>query len=71
MYGWEMSQKLLLNNFKWVEDIYGFDESFIRNNNEESDKGCFLEVDVQYLENLNNLHFFLPVFPKRMKIEKR
>ena len=43
-----------------------FDEIFIKSYNEESDKGYFFEVDVQYLENLHNL----PFLPERMKIEK-
>ena len=42
-----MSQKLPVNNIKWVKDISKFDESFIKSFNEESDKGYFLEVDVQ------------------------
>ena len=42
LYGWPMSQKLPVNNFKWVEDISEFDESFIKNYNEESDEGYFL-----------------------------
>ena len=28
LYCWEMSQNLTVNDFKWVEDIYEFDESF-------------------------------------------
>ena len=50
LYGQEMSQKLPLNNFKWIKDISKFHESFIKSCNEESDKGYFLEVDVQYLK---------------------
>ena len=38
--------------------------------NHDNDEGYFLEVDVQYLENLNNLHNDLPFSPERMKIEK-
>ena len=30
LYGWPMSQKLPVNDFKWVEGISGFDESFIK-----------------------------------------
>ena len=55
-YGWEMSQKLLVYYFKWVKDISEFHESFIKSYNEESDEENFLEVDIQYLENLYNLH---------------
>ena len=36
-----MSQKLPVNNFKWVEDISEFDESFIKCYNEETDEGSF------------------------------
>ena len=42
----------------------------MKNYNEESDEGYFLEVDVQYLENLHNNHNDLPFLPERMKIEK-
>ena len=61
-----MSQKWTVSNFKWVEDIFEFDESF----NEESDEGYFLEVDVQYPEKLHNLRNDLPFLSERMKIEK-
>ena len=65
-----MSQMLPVNNFKWDEDISGLNESFITNYNEESDDRYFLEVDVQYPENLHNLHNDLPFLLKRIKIEK-
>ena len=50
-----MSQTLPANNFKWVEDNSEFNEDFIKSYNDESDEGYFLEVDVQYPENLRNL----------------
>ena len=31
LYGWEMSQKLTTNGFKWVEDLSQFNENFIKN----------------------------------------
>ena len=65
-----MSQKLPVKNFKWVKDISKFDESFIKSYNEEIHKGYFLEVDVQYPENLHNLHNDVPFLLERMKIEK-
>ena len=70
LYGWAMSQKLLVNNFEWIKDISQFNKDFIKNYNEESDKGYFLEVDVQYLETLHELYNDLPFLPERMKIEK-
>ena len=36
--------------------------------NEESDEGYFLEDDVQYLENLHELHNDLPFLQEIMKI---
>ena len=56
LYGWAMSQKLPVNNFEWIKDTSQFNEDFIKNYNEESDEGYFLEVDVQYLEKLFELH---------------
>ena len=38
--------------------------------NEESDKGYFLEFDVQYPEKLHDLHNDLLFLPERLKIEK-
>ena len=70
LYGWAMSQKLPVNNFEWIKDTSQFNEDFIKNYNEESDEGYFLEVDVQYLEKLPELHNDLSFFPERMKIEK-
>ena len=56
LYVLEMSQKLPVNNFIWIEDISQFNEDFIKNYNEESDEEYFLEVGVIYLE---KLHFYL------------
>ena len=61
LYGWAMSQKLPVNGFEWViQNLSQFHESFIRNYDENSDIGYFLEVDIDYLEKLFNLHKDLP-----------
>ena len=65
-----MSQKLPVKTFKWVKDVSKFDKILIKSYNEESDKEYFIEVDVQYPENLDNLYNDLLFSPKRMKIEK-
>ena len=70
LYGWAMLQKLPVNNFEWIESTFQFNEGFIKNYNKECDEGYFLEVDVQYLEKLHELHNDLPFLPERMKIEK-
>ena len=64
-----MSQKLPVNGFKWVEKsrLSRLNEIFIRNYYENSDKGYFLKVDVDYLKKLFDLHKDLPFLPERKK----
>ena len=47
-----------------------FDEDFIKNYDEDSDKGYILEVDVEYPKNLLNLHGDLTFLAERRKIKK-
>ena len=70
LYGWAMSQKLPINNFEWIEDTSRFNKDFIKNFNEESYEGYFLELDVQYFKNLHELHNDLSFLTERMKIIK-
>ena len=75
LYGWAMSQKLLVNGFKWAKHLSKFNEIFIRNYNENSDIGYFLEVDIDYLKKFFNgivftLHKDLPFLPERKKVNK-
>ena len=65
-----MFQKLPVNNFEWIDDTSQFNEDFIKNYNNESDEGCFLEADVQYPEKLHELHNDLRFLPNRMKTRK-
>ena len=46
-----MPQKLAVNGFKWAEELSQFNKDFIRNYDEKSNKGYFLEVDVEYPKN--------------------
>ena len=64
-----MYQKLPVNNFEWIKDIFQFNEDFIKNYNEESDKGYFVQVGVHYLEKSPKLHNDLSFLLERMKIE--
>ena len=70
LYGWAMSQRLPVNNFKWVEDPFIINEESIKNYNENSSKGYILEVDVKYPTKLHDLPSDLPFLPKRIKIDK-
>ena len=56
LYGAAMSEKLPINEFKWVK--------------KNSDKGYILEVDVDYPSKLHRLHSDMPFLPERMKIDK-
>ena len=47
LYWWTMSQKLPVNGFKLEDDLSKFNERFIKSYNENSNKGYFLEVDIE------------------------
>ena len=64
LYGWAMSQKLPINDFRWVEDLSKFNESIIKNYDENTDRGYFLEEDVEYPKILFNSHKDLPFLLK-------
>ena len=70
MHGWATSSRLPVDDFKWVEKAYQFNEDFLKIYNEDSDLGHFTEVDVQYPENLHKLYNNLPFLPERINIEK-
>ena len=73
LYGWAMSQKLPVNDFKWIKNTSKIDEKFIKITMKIVIKGIFLyifEVDVNYPKILHDLHSDLPFLPERMKIDK-
>ena len=70
LYGWAMSQKLPVNGFTWVVKLSRFNEIFIKNYNENSDIGYFLEVDIDYLKKLFDFHKDLPFLPESKKVNK-
>ena len=65
LYRWAMSQKLPVNNFKWIEDISKINEKFIKNFYENSRNRYILEVDFKYPKELHDLHSDLPFLPKK------
>ena len=56
LYGYAMSKKLPVDNFKWETNLTIFTEDFIKNYDEESDIGYLLFVDVIYPKNLREKH---------------
>ena len=65
-----MSQKLLVDGFKWVKDLSKFDEDFIKKYDENSNTGYFLEVETEYPKSLFHSHKDFPFLSERKKIEK-
>ena len=56
-----MFQKLPSDSFKWKTNMLKFNEVFIKNYDEDSDKGYIFEADVEYAKNLHDLHSDLPL----------
>ena len=65
-----MSQKLPVNGFKWVNDLSRFNEDFMKNYNENSDVGYFLEADIEYPKKAFSSYKELPFLPEKKKLEK-
>ena len=70
LYGAAMSKKLPIKGFKWLNDIERIDEEFVKEYNEISDKGYVIEADVDYPQELHDLHSDMPFLPERMVINK-
>ena len=72
LYGWAMTQKLHVKDFKWIkkEKLSKLNEGFIKSYDENCNIGCFLEVDIDYLKELFNLHKDLPFSRESKKVNK-
>ena len=53
-----------------MKDLSKADEDFIKNYDKDNDKGCILEVDVEYPKHVHDFHSDLPFLPERIKIDK-
>ena len=65
LYGWPMLQKLPVNTFEFIEDIFQFNEEFIETYNKKIEERYFLKVDFQKNEKLHTLHNDLPYLPEK------
>ena len=75
LFGWGISRKFPVNDFKWVKKLSKFNEristeEFIKSYDENSNKRYILQVDVEYPKNLFNLHKDLPFLAERKKYKK-
>ena len=59
LYGWAMSKKLPVRDFKWMN------EKELQNWEKFP---CILEVDLEYPEELHDLHNEYPLAPERLKV---
>ena len=60
-----MSEKFLVDGFKWIKNAFQFNENFTKNYNEDSCTGYFFKIDVQSLEEIHNLNNYLLFFLKK------
>ena len=69
LYGWAMSQYLPTGNFRWLtkEQIKKIN---LANYSEEHDEGLLLEVDLDYPQELHDLHNDFPLAPEKLKVNK-
>ena len=64
-YGWAMSEYLPYNGFKWLKNIDKFDIMPI---NDKSPIGYFLEVYLEYPDELHELHNDFPLAPEKLAV---
>ena len=57
------------NGFEWVKDLPQFKGDFIKHYNENSEKGYFLEVHVEYPKKLFNPHKDYHFYQKKRKLK--
>ena len=62
LYGWAMSQPLPQGNFQWSEER---DVEVLRRYARSNDKGCIVMVDLEYPEELHDLHNDYPLAPEQ------
>ena len=65
LYGWSMSEYLPYGEFEWLEN---FDEFDVNSINEKSEIGYFLEVDLEYPDELHELHNDYPLAPEKLAV---
>ena len=69
LYGWAMSQYLPTGNFKWLSQNQ-IEKTNLGKYTENSKKGLILEVDLEYPQELHDLHNAYPLGPEKIKVAK-
>ena len=68
LYGWAMSQYLPTGGFKWMTQNQIDKITDLAKYKEDNKKGIILEVDLEYPEELHNLHNDYPLAPEKVKV---
>ena len=67
LYGWAMSQYLPTGGFKWLSPKQ-IEKINLGKYTENSEKGLILEVDLEYPQELHDLHNDYPLGPEKVKV---
>ena len=65
LHGWAMSEYLPYGGFKWIKNVDKFDVNLM---SKKSDIGYFLEVGLEYPEELHELHNDYPLAPEKLAV---
>ena len=65
LYGWTMSEYLPYGRFKWLKNVDGFDVMSI---SDKSTIGYFLEVDLEYPDDLHETDNDYPLAPEKLAV---
>ena len=63
--GWELSSYLPYGRCKWLKNVDGFDVNSV---NEKDPIGYFIEVDLEYPDELHELHIDYPLAPEKLVV---
>lgn len=67
LFGWEMSQALPVDEFRWLED-QEIESLNINSVSDDREDGFILEVDLDYPPELHDLYNEYPLAPEKMKV---
>ena len=76
LYGWAMCQYLPTGGFRWftkkdIQELNDLDPSdYLFQYSETDEKGLIFEVDLEYPEELHDLHNNYPLAPEKIKVTK-
>ena len=64
LYGWGLSE-FIYGGSEWLKNVDGF---YVNSVNEKSEIGYFLEVDLEYPDELHELHNDYPLAPEKLAV---